>query len=286
LRVKTAPRSILPCFAFALTACGSDAGPAADAAGSGGVVVSGSGGTLIVGGSSSGGSGGSASGGEGGAPIDVFYASAFAETTVGESPALVRFQNDTKFTMTLWLEQAAFEAVPAGSLSHSLLASSAAVEFDAKTGKHIEDACVQFPLSAFSGPNQLSPGGHYTMSVALDENIGFVGVLSETSGEPFVGLRAIILDPSTNAFNPSALSLGSARGQVAVKWRVSDHERTAYAYAGKGTASGLLRFVSGDERKYVASEPLELTGAPGYTLVVDAQPMDDAVVVIALHAEP
>ena len=83
--------------------------------------------------------------------------------------------------MTLWMEQAAFVAeIPPGTTAGPMLAASAAVETDTTTGKHIENACVQFAgIAALSGPTELTPGKHYSMSIAFTEGVGFVGVLTE-----------------------------------------------------------------------------------------------------------
>lgn len=221
-------------------------------------------------------------------PIDVFYASFVPETAVGEGPASLHFHNDTEFTLSFWLGQAAFVAIPAGSKVGPELSASAAVEVDTTTGKHIENACVKFPLNKYVGPAQLEPGSHYSMAVSFDSGSGWTGTLTETSGLPFVALRAKVFDPSAYGmrFSTVGLKLEGERGGRRLSWATYDQYPTYYAFAGPGWFRGTLRFVAGDGRKYASSESIELGEAPGYTIVIDDEAIPDAALVIALAALP
>ena len=89
------------------------------------------------------------------------------------------------------------------------------------------------------------------------------------------------------AFRPSHLSLDPPeRGSARLRWHVYDDYRTPYSYAPAGKVSGTLRFVSGDDRHYAGAEPVELEGAPGYSIVVDDEPVENAALVIQLHPAP
>lgn len=217
----------------------------------------------------------------------VLYASFVAETTAGEGPALVTFQNDTKNVMSFWLGQAEFIAVPSGWQVGPELSASAAVETDTSTGKHMPNgACVKFPMAKFVGPPVLDPGQGYFMVLALDLELGFVGTLTEAAAPPFVGLRAKVFDPSSDSFNPSRLRVelvgsGPARSTPSPLFTTYDENRTSYKYVGEGPLAAELTFSSGSGQRY-AGDPVEVSGAPGYTVVVDDESVADAAAVVTL----
>lgn len=247
---------------------------------------------LAAGGSGSLGSGGLAgsvappSGGSSGRPPpSVYYASFVAETQPGEGPALVFFKNDTKFIMSLWLAQSAFIAVPSGSTAGPKLAASAAIVADTTTGQHKENACVVFPIAKIDGPKELEPGLSYSMSIALDAALGFVGTLSEAPAVPFVAVRAEVLDRTSNAFKPSRLAFTpqGLRDTQALRFITYDKSPTPYKYAGPGKFSASISFVAGNGDSFAGSEPVTLTGRAGFTVVVDDVPVDRAAAVVPLN---
>lgn len=227
-------------------------------------------------------------GGSGGRPdAAVLYASIVAEGKPGEGPALVSFQNDTKFVMSLWLAEAVFIAVPSGATLGPELAASAAVEAETTTGQHKDNACVQFSISKVIGPSMLEPGRSYSMSVVLDEAIGFVGTLSEGPMVPFVAVRAQVFDRTSDAFRPSRLVLDvrGARETRSVRFATYDEGHTLYQHAGSGELSAAISFVAASGKRYVGTEPVTVGGTPGFTVVVDEAPVDRAAAVVPLNAK-
>jgi hypothetical protein len=219
----------------------------------------------------------------------VLYASFIEETDAGEAPALVAFQNDTKFIMSLWLGQAEFIAIPSGLSVGPELAASAAVETDTTTGQHKNGACVKFPINKFDGPSVLDPGQSYSMHIALDPVLGFVGSLTEEQPRPFVGVRAKVLDPTSDAFHPSRLHLAllgnhpDGRGG-SPSFTTYDENRTNYVNAGTTAFTAMLTFSAGSGKRYAAAGAVEIPVAPGYTVEVDVEPRAGAAAVVALEA--
>lgn len=225
------------------------------------------------------------SGGTGGRPTpSVMYASFKVETEAGEGPALLSFQNDTKFSMSFWLSQAVFLAVPEGSTVGPQLAVSAAVEVETTTGQHKDNACVRSPIAKVLGPAELEPGLAYTMSVALDEAIGFVGTLTEAPTLPFVAVRAQVFDRTSDGFVPSRVELDTEglRETRSLRLTTYDEGRTMYQLAGAEALITTIRFTAGNGERFVGTEPITLGGSAGYTVTVADEPVDRAGAVVAL----
>ncbi|MBK8999799.1 MAG: hypothetical protein IPM35_29120 [Myxococcales bacterium] len=245
-----------------------------------------------AGGSSSLASGGAAgaapapSGGSGGRSTPSrLYASFVPAAEPGDGPALVWFQNDTEFSMSLWLGQAAFLAIPSGQTAGPQLAASAAVEADTTTGQHKENACVRLAIAKVIGPSELAPGLAYSMSVSLDETLGFVGTLVEEPTPPFVAVRAEVHDSTSDAFTPSRLQLTLSGGRAAstVRFVTYDDGRTTYQHAGPGELTAAVTFTAGNGDRFVGSEPVTVGGVSGYTVVVDRAPVDRSSAVVPLN---
>ncbi len=278
---------------FALGACGSESTEPEASAGSGGSGGSaiggsaglGSGGSSGVGGGiSSGGSGATVGGG--GSVGDDVYVSFVAETVAGEGPALLSFDNDTDLTTSLWLADAVFSGIPPQTIVGPKVAASVQVALDTTTGKHVDGACVQQKMSSYSGPEALDPGKHYVMKMTFDSVQGFAGTLTEGAEIPFVALRAKVFDPTSNAFQPSVLTLAVPKERTidVLHWETIDENRTSYSYAGPGTFSGeTIRFTSGSGVRYQSNEPYEISGAPGYSVVVAHEPAPGAALSLPLH---
>lgn len=220
----------------------------------------------------------------------VLYASFIEETDAGEAPALLAFQNDTKFIMSLWLGQAEFIAIPSGLSVGPELAASAAVETDTTTGQHKNGACVKFPIHKFDGPSVLEPGQSYSMHIALDPELGFVGALTEASPQPFVSVRAKVFDPTSDSFHPSKLHLDllgenpEGRGG-SPSFTTYDENRTNYVNAGTSAFAAQLRFSAGNGKRYAAADSVEIPIAPGYTVEVGVEPRAGAVAVVTLEED-
>lgn len=253
------------------------------------MVTGGAGGMVVVGGAG-GASGGASSGGTGATATDdpeVMVASFVAETEAGRGPALVTFHNDTEFTQSLWVGQAAFVELLPGTVAGPELAASAAVEVDTTTGKHSSFGCVVYHLAEYTGPQLLEPGKHYSMSVKYVANLGFVGTLTGAPGDPFVAVRAEVHESKpSNSVRPSqvALEFGGARGSVA-RWSTYDDSPTNYLHIGPTGFSGKVSFTARTGSHYQTSSTAELAATPGYTIVIAEQPVKGATATLTLERQ-
>ncbi len=188
--------------------------------------------------------------------------------------------------MSLWLAQATFVAVPAGKTVGPDLTASGAVENDTTVGKHQSGLCIQFRLKTYVGPAVLDPGKSYSMKITFDNTNGFVGTLTEAPAIPFVALRAEIHDPTPDSFAPSILSVNLAGERNAARWEVYDENTTGWLYAGSEAFAATIDFVDRSGRRFASSELFDLGGFPGYTVVVDEQPITGASKIISLEEAP
>lgn len=237
----------------------------------------------------SGASGGFVSSGGGGGVQSrpPLYASFVVETQVGEAPARIRFQNDSAAVLSLWVSDAFFEAVPASSASEPQLAASDDLENDSQVGIHEGDQCFTYRFKSLLGAEVLTPGHRYVLSATAHPVEGMDGLVTDEGQDPvaFIGLRARLVDPGPIGVTPTRLRVGPLGADEPHVFQTYDAAPTSYVLAGQGSALiSTLEFSSSSGAKYAASSSLTLTGADGYTVWVDAQPVPGAAEVIELGA--
>lgn len=284
------PLVIIALASALLAGCGSDA-PASDSA-SGGQNFGGFG--ASAGSGANGGSGGSSASSSGGTagkpagPVEL-YASFLPETTAGNAPALLSLKNDTKERLSLWLGQAWFDQIVPFGFAGPDLSASTAVRDDAEIGVHAGLVCVTYRLKTVTGPDVLDPGKAYTMAVSSDPVLGWSGDLKELAPppSPYVTVRAKIRDPNPGGLSASELSLELPGQRHGAFFQVYDGAPTDFQWLGDGDVTvGVVHFESQSGDRYESLVPVTLSGAPGFTVLVDVAPVDGAPVIAPLARLP
>ncbi len=217
------------------------------------------------------------------------FVSFVAETEPGQAPALVHLDNATAFVVTLQVGganflQIAIEDVPT---LEPQLAVSADVLADTKIGYHEDKsegaACVFLTLDELTGPNQLEAGVSYSLEVTGDSYETLALKVVELGPAPaFVAVRgwrkAQIPGTTTLELTPAGastpqlfdLSLGSV-GQ----------------YVSLGTTNLQLEAISFEtpSQTFSAQDSATLSGAFGFTAVVDDEELANAATAVELTAD-
>lgn len=237
-------------------------------------------GSLVPGGFDGGGNGGTAGTAQQPVPAQ-FVASFVAETEPGAGPAFVTFHNKTPNIQSLWVAGAEFIEVPAGEKRGPEFTASANVEQDTTTGKHENDRCVAVPLKSYSGPNSLAPGKHYAMGITPD-GPGYIGDLSEVTGDAFLAVRVRVQDRAATPFDAARVEFDFGAPGGPTQWSLYDAEPTRYVMAGTDSVTLKVHFVGAAGGNYAGNTPVTLAGAPGYTVVIAEEEVPGATQSILL----
>lgn len=271
-------------LALALVACDDSA------AGDAGSPTGGTGGGVAEGG---GGSGGEVS--TGGAPLVApLYLAVLAESGPGNEPGLVRFFNDTAGDLiSLAIGDGQFYAwleVPAASTTDYLPKALGDLATTVEVGVHTNDACVNFPLSELVGPSAITPGLAYTLRVEdLAPETFRLEVIEEAAPDPFVGARVLVTSPGSGPPDKAVqltLSLDGAAPLVFDDAYDSSVPSQYVLVPTGGLAIGGVEFRDRSGQLFASDEAEVVEGAFGYTLVVSADPVAEAVFTATLEPQP
>jgi hypothetical protein len=210
----------------------------------------------------------------------VFFASIVAEKQPGEAPAFLSLKNSTDVYLSLWLGGATYIALPAGETGEPQLSWTADVAAEIKIGYCLPDggSCVTFKPNIKSGPNLFAPGKYY--GIAASGTKGGVDLdIAESSGEPFVALRALD-KPHLAGGNMVKIEFENA---APIELETPYASPTGYTLVAKGSTSSAtlsritFTVVGSDSKTVSTATPVKLSGASGFTVVIDTSPVSGAV---------
>jgi hypothetical protein len=220
-----------------------------------------------------------------GAPTGLSV-SLVAETQPGQAPARVTLKNEVEgLYITLKIGQTKIASVPTGVTSAPRLFASADVRAEIEIGTcpppPEPGTCVFFKPKNVSGPNVLVPGKQYHFTVSGTKKDMPV-VIAEQTSEGFLGLRTWTKPSLPNATELLVDVVGAAEAlPFGVFFDVpTDYEIVATGASPK-VALARVRLID-NGKELVAEMPTTLTGALGFTAVVDFVPATGAIATQAL----
>ncbi len=210
----------------------------------------------------------------------VFYASLVAETQPGEAPAYLSLENDTDVYLSLWIGGAAWIAVPAGTTTDAQLSWTADIAKEIKIGYCLPNggSCVTFHPNIKSGPNAWTPGKYYLVTATGTK--GSVDLdMAEVAGEPFVAIRGWDVP---HVAGGNALNIEFGGGVPPIAFETPYGTTTPYQLVAKSSEPQIarVRFTvegSADGKERSADFPAKLTGASGFTVVIDKMAAPGAI---------
>ncbi len=216
-------------------------------------------------------------------------ASFVAETEAGEAPALLHLVNASDaLYVTFQIGRANFNAIPPGQTAAPQLSFSADVRADLKLGYHDPSlgggGCIFFKPKLMNGPNAWVPGRRYQVEATGTEPSDVVLDITEHEGAPFMGVRAWnkAAVPGT-----TAVWLEVAGGSPPLELvTVIPEVPSSYVLLAEGSEPAVevtrVRFAMNGQ-DLAADLTVELTGAAGFTAVIDSKAVDGAMTSAALE---